>query len=317
MFVKDSILAIDLSRDAVRVLDVRQKKSGPRVQAFATQTVEAGTNETLPDRHLRALGSLIDTHRLKSKRCVSALPTSLVISRSVAIDPSKPQSPEEQIRWTLQNCLPFDPKDLAFDFWPVGEPKPNARTRDVLVVAVQASVVQRYLQGFEKLGLTCEHLDVAPCAVASLLIRQSSFAEGTICTVAIAENTGYFAVVENKQLLFWRPFEISNAAQKYSSSGLDRVGDEISKCVSHMVGTMQLDNLSELLLFGNGAEDEKFAEYLTSRFHIPVRAPSPFDALTADSMAPEVRAAVQPNVATHFAAAVGLALQPQGVSIHG
>jgi Tfp pilus assembly PilM family ATPase len=317
MFSKDSILAVDLSTDAVRVLDVRQKKFGPRVQAFATQSVEAGSNETLPDRHLQALRSLINTHRLKSNRCVSALPTSLVISRSVAIDLSKPQTSEEQIRWTLQNCLPFDPKDLTFDFWPVGEPKPNARTRDVLVVAVQASVVQRYLQGFEALGLTCEHLDVAPCAVASLLIRQSSHAEGTICTVAIVENTGYFAVVEKKQLLFWRPFEVSTAGQKSTTSGLDRVGDEISKCVSHMVGTMQLDNLSELLLFGNGAEDVKFADYLTSRFHIPVRAPSPFDAFAAEAMSSEVRAAVPPNVATHFAAAVGLALQPLGVSNHG
>jgi Tfp pilus assembly PilM family ATPase len=244
-----------------------------------------------------------------------------VVTRSVAVDASKPQTPEEQIRWTLQNCLPFDPKDLVFDFWPIGEPKPNARTRDVLVVATQGSVVQRYLSGFEKLGITCDHLDVAPCAMASLIAYGTTNAEGMVGTIAIAETTGYFAIIEKKQVLFWRPFEIPVASQKCISAaqtGLDRVGDEISKCVSHIVGSMDLDNLSELLVFGNGADDAPFADYLTSRFHLSVRAPSPFDCFSAEAMSPEVRSAVQPNVATHFAAAVGLAMQSAaGVSIHG
>lgn len=138
--------------------------------------------------------------------------------------------------------------------------------------------------------------------------------------IAIAENTGYFAIIEKQQVLFWRPFEIPGSAQKSlasASPGLDRVGDEISKCVSHMVGAMNVDNLSEILLFGNGADDAGFAEYLTNRFQIPVRAQSPFDAFSAEALSPEVRSAVQPSVATHYAAAVGLAMQPAGVSIHG
>jgi Tfp pilus assembly PilM family ATPase len=317
---KSSLLAIDLAPDAVRVLSVKQRKSGMRVEAFASQSVEAGPNDTLPERHLQALGQLIATHRIKTRRCVSALPTSLVVTRAVAVDPSKAQTPDEQIRWTLQNCLPFDPKDLAFDFWPVGEQKANSRTRDVLVVAVQASVVRRYLEGFEKMGMTCEHLDVAPCAVAALIAKTAPTPDAMVGMIAIAENTGYFAIIEKQQVLFWRPFEIPGSAQKAltsSSPGLDRVGDEISKCVSHMVGAMHVDNLNEILLFGNGADDAGFAEYLTNRFQIPVRAQSPFEGFGADALSPEVSSAVQPDVATHYAAAVGLAMQPAGVPIHG
>jgi Tfp pilus assembly PilM family ATPase len=317
---KERILAIDLAPDAVRVLDVKQKKTGPQVDAFASQSVAAGSIETLPERQLTALGSLIAAQRLKTKRYVAALPTSLVVTRSVAIDSSKPQTPDEQIRWTLQKCLPFDPKDLMFDFWPVGEPKPGARTRDVLVVATQQSIVKRYLDGFEKIGLTCDHLDVAPCAMASLIAHAATNVDGMVGTIAIAETSGYFAIIEKQQVLFWRPFEIPAAAQKSISAaqaGLDRVGDEISKCVSHMVGSMHLDNLTELLVFGNGSDDAAFASYLNNRFHLTVRAPSPFDIFSTDSLSPSVRSAVQPQVATHFAAAVGLAMQPAGVAIHG
>ncbi len=184
--------------------------------------------------------------------------------------------------------------DLIFDFWPVADPRAGTRTRETLVVATQATVVQHYLTGLEKLGLTCGHLDVAPCAMATLIARAAGNTEAMAGTVVIGETTGYFAIVEREKVLFWRPFDVPAAAQKVISSvqaGLDRVGDEISKCVSHMVGSMHLDNLSELLIYGHGSDDAVFTDYLKNRFHLPVRSPSPFDALSADVLSPELRSA--------------------------
>ncbi len=316
MFSKttENVLAIDLAPDSVRALDVRFRKGRPQVQAFANQSVAPGGTETLPERHLEALGSLISTHRLKARTCFAAMPTNLVVTRSVAVDPSKPQPPEEQVRWTLQNCIPFDPRDLIFDYWPAGNPAANSRTKDVLVVGAQASVVRRYLAGFEKLRLTCAHLDVAPCALAELISRVTGGSDAIVGTVALTDTGGYFAIVERQRVLFWRPFELpANKGPANGTAAMDRVGDEISKCVSHMVGSMQVDHMAELLMFGNGSDDGAFSDYLHSRFHVPVRSPSPFDSLPPDAMSAEVRAAVQPAVATHFAAAVGLAMQPGGV----
>jgi len=316
-------LAIDLANDAVRVLDVKFRRDIPCISAFASQSVAPSTEkggglDTLPERQLAALESLLATHRLKSRRCIVAMPTSLVVTRAVAIDSTKPQPADEQVRWTLQNCLPFDPKDLIFDFWPVSEPQPNARVREVLVVATQASVVQRYLSGFEKLNLTCSHLDVAPCALASLVCKTAT-TDGMIGTVALGESSGYFAIVEGSKVLFWRPFELPNGQKAVAAAkaGLDRVGDEISKCVSHMVGTMQVNPMTELLVFGHGSADPVFTDYLKNRFHLNVSAPSPFDSLPEESMNPNIKSAVQADVATHFAAAIGLAMQPAGVSING
>lgn len=310
----DSLLAIDLATDAVRVLDVRMKRGQPHVAGFATQSVTPGTPESLPDRHLEALAGLIATNRFKSKKCVAAMPTSLITTRAVAIDPAKPQPAEEQIRWTLQNCLPFDPRDLIFDYWPVGNPAANARTRDVLVVATQGSLIKRYLAGFERQKLTCGHLDVAPCALASLIARLATAADAVVGTVTLTDTGGYFAIVERQRVLFWRPFEFPPVkAGAASDAAMDRIGDEISKCVSHMVGSMQVDHMAELLMFGQGAENTKFADYLQDRFHMPVRSPSPFDGFSPEAMPLEVRSAVEPAAASHYAAAVGLAMQPAGV----
>lgn len=305
----DSLLAIDLAPDAVRVLDVNLRRDTPAILAVACEKLPEGGGglEALPERHLAALEKLLAGNRLKGRQCVAAVPTNLVTTRSVIIDPSKPGTPEDQIKQTLQNILTYDAKDLLFDFWNVSEPGAKSRNHEVLVVAVQRSTVHKYLEGFTRLKLACTHLDVAPCALASLIARLMPEQESMVGTVMLGDSLGYFAVVENHRVLFWRPFELT-ASKNGGPSTLERIGHEISKCVSHMVGSHQQDALGEIVVFGNGAQDEAFASYLTNRFNLRVRAPSPFDWLAPEA----VPSGFEPGAASHFAAALGLVLQPVG-----
>src|ERR1035437_2685082 len=94
----ENTLAIDLATDAVRVLDVRFRRGVPQILAFASQSVAAGSAESLPARQLSALAGLLATHRLKTRQCIAAMPTSLVVTRAVAIDKSKNQPDDEQVR---------------------------------------------------------------------------------------------------------------------------------------------------------------------------------------------------------------------------
>lgn len=307
----DNYLAIDLAPEAVRVLDVVIRRGQTTVSSIASGALSEGQNASLPERHLAALESLISQHRMRGRQCVAAVPTSLVTTRSVMIDPSRPQSPEEQIRMTLQNILSFDQRDLLFDFWDIGDANGKNRTYEVLVVATQRSVVHKYLNGFKKLRLNCTHMDVAPCAIATLLGKLAPQQDSMVGTIALGESLGYFAVVDKQRVLFWRPFEMpspKNGAQ----AGLERVGDEISKCVSHMVGSVHFDSMSELFVFGEASQDPGFSCYLTTRFNLQVRTPSPFESLGADAIPADIRAALQPAAASHYATALGLALQPAG-----
>jgi Tfp pilus assembly PilM family ATPase len=313
---KNLTLAIDLGTDAIRLVDVAPERDTIKLRRFAEQAVPEGPAETLPERHLALLGELVSQHRLSHRNAVAAMPSSLVFTRTVQVDSAKPQSAEEQIIKTLQNCLPFDSKDLSFDCWPVSTTAGQARHQEILVVATQASVVRKYLAGFEKLSLRCVHLDVAPCAVASLLQHTAETPGAVMGAVALTRNGGFFAIAERGNVLFWRPFDFSSTAGRAMHANglnLERIGDEISKCVSHMVGAIQVDALSELLLFGHGTAQSTLSDYLNQRFRLPVRAPSPFDLLSAgDAALPDAQAA------THYCTAVGLALQDfQGAAVHG
>ncbi len=307
----DSFLAIELAPEAVRVLDVSVRRGKASVSALATGTLAEGTHDTLPERHIAALEYLLNHHKLRARTCVASLPTNLVTTRSLVIDPGKAQSPEEQIKLTLQSILTCDARALLFDFWKVTEPGEKSRTYEVLVVATQRTIVHKYLEGFKKLKLSCSHLDVAPCALASLIARLAPQQDSIFGAVALGESLGYFAVVQNQRVLFWRPFELP-PARNGQQSGLSRVGDEISKCVSHMVGSQHLDGVGDIYLFGNGSQDEAFSSYLVNRFSLQVKTPSPFESLAQEGLPEELRKTLDNAAATHYAAALGLALQPSG-----
>jgi Tfp pilus assembly PilM family ATPase len=228
----------------------------------------------------------------------------------VLIDPTKPGLPEDQIKQTLQSILTCDARDLLFDFWNVTQSVEKTRNYEVLVVAVRRAVIHKYLDGFRKMGLACRHLDVAPCALATLIARLFPNQESMVGTIVLGDSLGYFAVVDKQRVLFWRPFDLP-AAKPGTPAAMERIGHEISKCVSHMVGSNNLDSLSEIVVFGNGVREDQFAGYLTHRFNLHVKTPSPFDALSPDVL-DESAAMLQPDAATHFAAALGLALQPVG-----
>jgi hypothetical protein len=311
MFTKaaDSFLAIDLAPDSVRVLDVALRRGVPSILDLAAEPLPEGTDSDLCQRHLAVLEKLLNSHRLRTRRCLAALPTTLVTTRSVVIDPARPQPPEEQIGQTLQNILSLNARDLLFDYWDVSQPRETGRAREVLVVAAQRSVVHRYLDGFQRLKLACAHLDVAPCALAGLIGRLLPEQQSMIGALALGATIGYFAMVHQQNVLFWRPFDMPSA-KNGPQAALERIGDEVSKCVSHMLGAQHLDDLTQVVLF-QMAPDSPVGGYLNSRFSINVLTPLPFDSLGPNGVSPALQHAVH-EPSAQYAVALGLAWQGAG-----
>jgi Tfp pilus assembly PilM family ATPase len=117
-------------------------------------------------------------------------------------------------------------------------------------------------------------------------------------------------------VLFCRPFEVPGGNVRSAAAAVfARIGDEISKCISHMVGSLHLDGMTEVFAFGDGTQDESFGAYLVERFNLQVRIPSPFESLPAGALSEEMRP--QAEQASQYATAMGLALQTTGGAIHG
>ena len=95
-----NLLAADLGTETIHLLSARLAKGKVQVEDLATETLPAGPPASLPDRHLEALGGLLGKLRLRSRRIVAALPTSLIVTRTVRLDPGQAQTTEERIIWT-------------------------------------------------------------------------------------------------------------------------------------------------------------------------------------------------------------------------
>ncbi len=209
----NAVFAVELGTDSIRAVQLGRGKPQPSLSFFATQSVASGTPDSLVDRQLSALGELLKTQNVSTREVLATMPTNLIVTRTVQVDKQKKETPDDQIRAALQNCLPFDSKDLLFDSWPINPITGNPRS-ELLVVATQASVVQRYLQGFENLGLTCIHMDVAPCALASLIPLTQKSPDGVVGSIALSRDVGFFAITERDRVLFWRPFDLNSASSQ-------------------------------------------------------------------------------------------------------
>ncbi|MEI8196946.1 MAG: pilus assembly protein PilM [Phycisphaerae bacterium] len=312
-----NLLAVDLGIDAIHVLSARTSRGKVQVEDLACETLPAGLPATLPDRHLEALGGILSKLRLRSRRVVAALPTNLILTRTIRLDPGQEQTTEERIIWTLQNCLPFDPRDLVFDYWPVGED--HGKGQEVIVVATQASLVERYLNGFEKLKLQCVHLDVVPCALGALIARTVQPADSPVCTLALTAGQGFFGVAERGKILFWRPFELAGTGSQteLGQKHLERIAEEVARCFTHIAGSMPLEKLSQMMLFGQWSDNPALGNYLGNHFHLPTRNPSPLQALGTDGLSAAAQQTATQAQSTHYAAVVGLTLQYSGGVHHG
>ena len=312
-----NLLAVELGTEAIHLLSARTARGKVQVEDLAALALPAGPPATLPDRHLEALGEMLGKLRLRSRRVVAALPTSLILTRTIRLDPCQTQTTEERIIWTLQNCLPFDPRDLVFDYWPVGEDQ--GKGQEVIVVATQASLVERYLNGFEKLKLQCVHLDVVPCALGALIARTVQPADSTVCTLSLTAGQGFFAVAERGKILFWRPFDLAQTSgqTELGEKHLERIAEEVARCFTHIAGAMPLEKLSQMMLFGQWSDNPALGNYLGNHFHLPTRSPAPLQALGTEGLSAAAQHSAAGIQGTQFAAAVGLTLQYSGGVQHG
>jgi hypothetical protein len=154
--------------------------------------------------------------------------------------------------------------------------------------------------------------------LGTLMAQTVRHADTPVCTLVLAGGQGYFAVAQAGQILFWRPFDLGATARvpEPTEKHLERVSEEIARCLTHISGSMPLDKLGEMMLFGQWSQVPALGQYLTNHFHIAARSPSPLDTVSPQALSEEARR-TDPAAQTHFATAVGLALQFAGGVAHG
>jgi type IV pilus assembly protein PilM len=208
-----TLLGVDISATAVKVLQLKAVGSGYEVHGYATAPLSKGVVvngiiEKLPNV-VDALERCITRAGTSAKQVALAMPIQAVTSR-VLVFPSDfaEQSIYEQIEADAHMHIAFPLDEVRFDFSKIGVNK-NPADIDVLLVAARREQVDGRINAIEAVGLMTQIVDIEShciqrCVAQSAKTMPKNGQNLILAHLDIGASTTALTVIQNDEILFQR-----------------------------------------------------------------------------------------------------------------
>lgn len=180
MFVKDTeFFGLDIGSTAIRLVQLRRGGAHPALVAYGALPVP--TNLTTSDSKMDQdkisdmVKQLVRENRVSLKNVVVGLPAGKVFATVITTPKLDNAQLAKAIRYQAEQYIPMALNQVKLD-WAVVDQSKDGKTLEVLLVASQVSVVDKYMQILEKAGLEPLALEANATAVARSLIPPSNLA---------------------------------------------------------------------------------------------------------------------------------------------
>ena len=159
------LLGIDISSTTVKLVELRKKGKGYKVESYAVAPLpEGSSNEdslTEAEPVSESIKKAVKNSRTKLKRCALAVPSSMIVTKQLTLPASLPESDmDAQIRLEAEQYIPYPIEDVNLDYEVLGPSANSSEILDVLLVATRAENVDVRVAAAEMAGLTVELVDV-------------------------------------------------------------------------------------------------------------------------------------------------------------
>jgi type IV pilus assembly protein PilM len=209
-----SILGIDISSSAVKVLEISGSGDQLIVESYGREELLPGSLEGNIIKDVDAVAScikkIVDRFRFTTKQVALAVPDSAVISKVVQInDGLSDQEIEELVIIEADKYIPYPIDEINLDFEVLGHSPKNSAMLDVLIVASRAENVSGRVDAVTKAGLEPKVVDVESYAVeraAQQLARElpASGQDKIIAIIDIGANYTHLFVLHGMKIIFSR-----------------------------------------------------------------------------------------------------------------
>lgn len=189
-----SLVGVDISTSAVRLLELSKHGEQYRVDAFAQvylpdKAVE-GKNFKDEEAIVNALQEAIALSGCKTKLAAISVSDSAIISKVIQLEDGLSDSEaEELVVLEADKYIPFAIEDVSLDFHVLAPSEKRQGFNDVLVVASRAENISARVNLLSQCGLETKIVDVESFAVqrASQLLQQKLFEAGDNKIIAIID----------------------------------------------------------------------------------------------------------------------------------
>ncbi|OIO71971.1 MAG: pilus assembly protein PilM [Zetaproteobacteria bacterium CG_4_9_14_3_um_filter_49_83] len=165
----DSLIAVDLSSTAIKMLELSKSRSGYELKSMAIVPLprDAIVENTVIDSMAvsQALLDAIDVARPSSRRIAFAISGNSVIIKTAQVANMSEFEFESEVEFEADQHVPYDIDDVYLDFQILGPTKEDPEMMDVVLVACKREVVDDYQLVMGEAGLETTCVD---CAVFAL-----------------------------------------------------------------------------------------------------------------------------------------------------
>jgi type IV pilus assembly protein PilM len=340
-----SLLGIDISSSAVKLLELSRNGEKYRVESYAVMSLPAHSVVEKNIAEVEAVGEIVRTVHARSKsklkRAAVAVPGSAVITKILQMPAGLHENAlETQISLEADQYIPYPLDEVALDFEVLGPIEDNPDQVEVMLVACRRDNVDTRVESLDIAGLEPKVVDVEAYAVErsfELISKQIGCDENTVVaildigasmtslTVIVAGETVYTRdqmfggrqLTEEIQRRYGLTAEEAGLAKKqgglsddYDSEVLapfrEAVIQQVSRSLQFFYSASQYSSVDIILLAGGVAAMQGLAEMVEERVEVSTVIANPFASM---AVAPGVDAIKLTSDAPAMLIACGLALR--------
>jgi type IV pilus assembly protein PilM len=166
---KDTVIGVDISATAIKLIELSKKKSGYALKAFANIPLprDAIVENTVIDSIAvsQALLDAVEASDSKTKHVAIAVSGNAVIIKVIQVPTTTELDLEAQIAFEADQHVPFDIEDVYLDFQILGSTEEDPEMMDVVLVACKREIVDDYQLVLSEAGLETICVDCAVFAI--------------------------------------------------------------------------------------------------------------------------------------------------------
>jgi type IV pilus assembly protein PilM len=343
-------LGLDIGSSSVKLVQLREKKGGYALQAFAMAKLPP---ETIVDGALmnsaavvQAIQDLVAGQKLKVKDVAIGVRGHSVIIKKISLPRMSQEELDESIQWEAEQYIPFDVKDVNIDTQILTPEADAAGQMDVLLVAAKKDMINDYTSVCAEAGLQATVVDVDAFAVQNAYEASYDAAPGeTVVLINVGASVTNVNILANGTTTFTRDVTMGGnsfteeiqkqlnisydeaEALKVGGQGesdavvpqeverviqgvAEQLAGEIQRSLDFYAATAADNRIARVYLAGGTARIPALFKVIEQRAAVPVEIMNPFKAIEIDNRK------FDPLLLTQAAAAatvaVGLALRRAG-----
>ena len=343
---KSTLLGLDISSSAVKLLELSEQNNRFRVEGYAVEPIPPGSvaENTITDiesvgetirRALRRSGS-------KAKFAAVAVAGSSVITKDITM-PAVLNDEElaTQIELEADQYIPYPLEEVALDFEVLGSNEENPDMVDVLLAACRSESVDARVAAVELGGLNAKIVDIEAYALenAVILIASQLPEQGfgkTVAIVDIGATMTTLNVLQDQRIIYTREQvfggrQLTEEIERrfgltYEEAGLakrqgglpdnyvpevlepfkEAMAQQVSRSLQYFFSSSKHNTIDHLVLAGGCAAIQGADELISERVGITTSIANPFSSMT---LSPKVHAQALSDDASALMIACGLALR--------